>query len=530
MPAQYQSDPMVATKPMPVQNQPAGGQQTPVPNSYQNMIGYFPSSIQDMQNQHNAGGGIPPIGGNGTTNTNTLDSNAVMAGNYYNRQQNALQQTPGGLYGNINANRYSQSNNANTAGRYSVSSSGGIGARGGDPTTNANATQWNSNYSVGNNQSNHQIGNHQSNFTPVGTGVDNFQSYTDNAYAAAMRQMQPQMQAQQRSIEQSLVSRGLQPGSAAYNSELDRMTRGQNDMFQSAAFGAQNAGLQAQNQAFAQGMQNNQFGLAQNNQNFNQDLQTGQFNIAQNTANQQQDLNQANFGLTQNQQNYAQQFGYDQLANQLAQSRIGANATMSAAAASAGAARYAAEMRNQLGMSQLNENARQYDIGNILATNGQNQQFMLGMGNLYNNMQNTGISQFGAQQGANNNWYNQNAGFISNAPGINFTPNTGYTNSQIQGNQNYVGAIGADNQMGAGFLGGLMTSDKRLKENIVKVGRENGINIYEFEYKDKRFGSGRYRGVMAQEIEGKYPDAVVEWGGFKSVNYNKLPVNMERVA
>lgn len=422
MPTQYQSDPMVATKPMPV----------------------------------------------------SMNKPAVVA---QPAQANALQQTPGGLYGNINANRYPVS------GTTSNSSSNWAAAQNPhpvntNPASNQNATQWNTNYGA------------------IDTGVDAFKEFENNAYAAAMRQMQPQMEAQQRGIEQSLVSRGLQPGSAAYNAELDRMTRGQNDMLQSAAFGAQQAGLQAQNQYFNQEAQNQQLGMAQANQN------------------------------------YGQQFGYDQLANALAQSRLGANATLGAASASAAASRYGADLRNQLAMNQLNENARQFDANNILATNGQNQNFMLGALGQYNNMMNTGINQFNAQQGANNNWYNQNAGFISNAPGINFTPNTGYTNSQIQANQNHMGAIGADNQMAASMMGGAfsMFSDKRLKTNIEKVERVNGVNVYEFDYIDKSLGDGRYRGVMAQEVEHKYPDAVREFDGFKVVDYSKLPVDMERVS
>ena len=44
-------------------------------------------------------------------------------------------------------------------------------------------------------------------------------------------------------------------------------------------------------------------------------------------------------------------------------------------------------------------------------------------------------------------------------------------------------------------------SDRDLKQNIVKVGKSSsGINIYEFEYKDKSFGEGRFRGVIAQEV------------------------------
>jgi len=70
-------------------------------------------------------------------------------------------------------------------------------------------------------------------------------------------------------------------------------------------------------------------------------------------------------------------------------------------------------------------------------------------------------------------------------------------------------------------------SDIRLKENIELIGKSfEGVNIYEFDYKDKSYGEGRYRGVMAQEVPNashKGPD------GYLRVNYNKIDVDFERI-
>jgi hypothetical protein len=70
-------------------------------------------------------------------------------------------------------------------------------------------------------------------------------------------------------------------------------------------------------------------------------------------------------------------------------------------------------------------------------------------------------------------------------------------------------------------------SDRTLKENIELVGKSpSGINIYEFDYIDKSFGQGRYRGVMAQEV----PQAsTVGPNGKLKVFYNMLDVNFERI-
>lgn len=63
-------------------------------------------------------------------------------------------------------------------------------------------------------------------------------------------------------------------------------------------------------------------------------------------------------------------------------------------------------------------------------------------------------------------------------------------------------------------------SDRRLKRNITKIGtRPDGLGIYEFEY---IWGGGRQIGLMAQEVQGVYPDAVGEAGGYLTVNYSKV--------
>ena len=72
-----------------------------------------------------------------------------------------------------------------------------------------------------------------------------------------------------------------------------------------------------------------------------------------------------------------------------------------------------------------------------------------------------------------------------------------------------------------------MASDRRLKENVALVGNKNGHNIYEFDYKD---GSGRFRGVMAQEVQRTNPEAVAEMdNGYLGVFYDKIGLKMERV-
>jgi len=79
---------------------------------------------------------------------------------------------------------------------------------------------------------------------------------------------------------------------------------------------------------------------------------------------------------------------------------------------------------------------------------------------------------------------------------------------------------------GSKLAGAAIGSDIRLKENINKVGTENGFNIYEFNY----IGSPkRYRGVVAQEVEKIIPNAVIEFGGVKYVDYSLTGIEFKEV-
>jgi hypothetical protein len=83
-----------------------------------------------------------------------------------------------------------------------------------------------------------------------------------------------------------------------------------------------------------------------------------------------------------------------------------------------------------------------------------------------------------------------------------------------------LGALGGGLASGIGAAGGIgafMSSDRRLKTDIEKVGKTDaGLPIYTYKYK----GDNKTQmGVMAQDVEKKTPKAVKEVGGFKAVNY-----------
>jgi len=80
--------------------------------------------------------------------------------------------------------------------------------------------------------------------------------------------------------------------------------------------------------------------------------------------------------------------------------------------------------------------------------------------------------------------------------------------------------IPAAAQLGSTYL----MSDRSMKENMEKVGNENGFNLYKFNYK----GNIRtFIGVMADEVKKIIPEAVIRnKEGYDMVNYDLIGVQM----
>lgn len=83
-----------------------------------------------------------------------------------------------------------------------------------------------------------------------------------------------------------------------------------------------------------------------------------------------------------------------------------------------------------------------------------------------------------------------------------------------------------------GLLGGVIGSfsDRRLKTNIELVGLSgNGIPVYEYDFIPETGIDGRWRGVLADEVE-HIPGAVYTGkDGYKRVHYEMTGVKMEKV-
>ncbi|MCW2286231.1 hypothetical protein M2323_004030 [Rhodoblastus acidophilus] len=146
-----------------------------------------------------------------------------------------------------------------------------------------------------------------------------------------------------------------------------------------------------------------------------------------------------------------------------------------------------------------------------------------GLGNMLNANQNTLANlNVGAYTGIGNaqasaDLANQGMGLGALFGALGFGSSSGWGGSM---GKSLVGGLGtgAFKLMTGGGLSPIF-SDERLKENVSPVGElYDGTQVYRYNYK----GDGTpHIGVMAQEIEKKYPDAVTEFGGLKAVDYGK---------
>ena len=157
-----------------------------------------------------------------------------------------------------------------------------------------------------------------------------------------------------------------------------------------------------------------------------------------------------------------------------------------------------------------------------------------------------GASQAGSMAGQNAQSAGQNymgnmaigSGTIAAGQNMQISGLSNILNNQTSAYVNTSGSVLGD--LG-GIMGGAaamktagMFSDRRLKENIEEVGvdQRTALPLYEFNYvKEFSDPNVRYRGVMADDVELVYPEAVAETEfGYKVVNYGMLGIEFKEVS
>ena len=97
------------------------------------------------------------------------------------------------------------------------------------------------------------------------------------------------------------------------------------------------------------------------------------------------------------------------------------------------------------------------------------------------------------------------------------------------GGSSFLSTIGGIGSAAAGLaqLGSMFGfSDENMKTDIKKVGKdkETGLNLYAYRYKGDPKTYPKIVGPMAQEVEKKFPDQVVDVGKYKAVNLGFGPM------
>lgn len=169
-------------------------------------------------------------------------------------------------------------------------------------------------------------------------------------------------------------------------------------------------------------------------------------------------------------------------------------------------------------LQQLNNNAL-LTAAPLIGQQKQSIQDLLSRGFNTSQAQSNAALGFGSQLGeAQNNIGNAIAGSLS-----------GQANARGEAANNMLGLAGgiASNPAVQGFAKSLFSSDPRLKENIKKIGVENGFNTYSWDWNEeanKLNLHGSSKGVMADEVRSKRPDAVTIKDGYMQVDYGKIGV------
>ena len=134
---------------------------------------------------------------------------------------------------------------------------------------------------------------------------------------------------------------------------------------------------------------------------------------------------------------------------------------------------------------------------------------------------------FAAQEDRTNADLGREAGMLTQAMQNQASANAAQATAiggAVQGVSSAFGNLGKT----GGKAGDTKDSDRRLKNNINLIGKSpSGLNIYSFEYKDKKFGDGVFNGVMSDEIP---LEAVIKGSdGYDRVNYSLIDVEFKKL-
>jgi hypothetical protein len=361
-----------------------------------------------------------------------------------------------------------------------------------------------------------------------GVGPDDFSAdarrVSDAVFGQAASRLDPQFAQAQSDLEAKLVNQGIAVGSDAYNREMDNFGRSRTDAYNDAVYRAIQAGGAEQSRLFGLDLSAGQFANAAQAQGFGQDWQNATLNNAAMAQLFGQNLQGAQFLNSAQAQQYAQNQGLAMFYNAARDQQFASN----------------------LASAELYNNAGQMDFSQQLAALGFNNQANSQQFN--QEMANANLTNNARQQEINEATYLRNlplndiAALMGTSGGVQqpqFTPfaqsgvaapdymGAAYNSANMDQQQYYyqqqqqAAAYGSIFGLAGTIGGAAVMSDRRVKENVKRIGKlANGLATYAFNYIGdtvRRFG------VMAQEVVGVRPDAVVITpNGYMAVDYRKV--------
>ncbi len=321
---------------------------------------------------------------------------------------------------------------------------------------------------------------------------------SDAAYKAAAARLDPQFAQSDSDTRARLANSGISENSDAYRRDLDNAARVKTDAYGQAQANAYAQGLSAQQQGYSQALGTRQ-------QNTGETTTAGNFaNSAQGQVFGQNAQQLAAFNTAQ-----GQTFDQGQQNATLNNSAQGQTYNQNL-----GAAQFANTSQNQ----QFNQNA-----SNATLNNSGRQQQIQEASYLRNLPLNDIAALLGTGGGVQNPTFSNVAQVGVAAPDYQGAVYANYNaaNQQYQQAQQ-AKASGLGSIFGlAGTLGSAAISDRRLKNNVQRIGTlANGVATYVFTY----IGSAaRHFGVMAQDVLKVQPEAVIVMpSGYMAVDYSKV--------
>lgn len=335
--------------------------------------------------------------------------------------------------------------------------------------------------------------------------VDPSQRYDQSAISALNERFdtrqEPRLQRQAEAKRTQLLNQGLKPGDQAYDTAMQEMSQGQEDT-------RRQADLDAILTGGAEASRYHGMDLNTRNQQFGE--RTGAGNFANDAAQRQLEQTLGIGGQKFNESSTAGAFA-NSAAGQALQQKLG------------------------IGAQKFQQDTAKAEIGDTRANNQYNQSMQ---GAEYTNrLRQQQIAEEMQRRGLTINEMNailtgQQIGMPS-MPGFNAAQASAATDYSGAAKDQYGAAMDAFNAqqqqtqglMQGGMSAAMMFSDIKLKKNISATDLTRGkLPIYAYHYLWQDDSEPRILGVMAQDVELVYPDAVVvHKSGYKMVNYARIP-------